>query len=145
METLTSCFSAAPGNCCSRAAGVSKSRVSGGWWFKSIATYSKSVSVRILRSVDFEKYCRSSPLVFSLLPRCHGEPEPQKHTGSQWQSKRIYAGPSCRLVPRPMTPVRAAGIYQRLKRVYCLLQQVHSRYEKAVGAHDGCCVLPVCR
>ena len=35
-------------------------------------TASSSWTVWALRSVPFGKYCRSRPLVFSLVPRCHG-------------------------------------------------------------------------
>jgi hypothetical protein len=41
--------------------------------FSSAATLSSSSWVCKDRSVPFGKYCRSSPLVFSLVPRCHGE------------------------------------------------------------------------
>jgi hypothetical protein len=36
------------------------------------ATAAISRALCVLRSVPFGKYCRSSPLVFSLVPRCHG-------------------------------------------------------------------------
>ena len=39
----------------------------------SSATLSRSAWKCNDRSVPFGKYCRSNPLVFSLLPRCHGE------------------------------------------------------------------------
>ena len=35
-------------------------------------THARSLSRWALRSVPLGKYCRSSPLVFSLVPRCHG-------------------------------------------------------------------------
>src|SRR6476469_5381472 len=40
--------------------------------FNSAATLSSSSWVCKDRSVPFGKYLRSSPLVFSLVPRCHG-------------------------------------------------------------------------
>src|SRR5664280_1532712 len=39
----------------------------------SSATLSRSAWKCNDRSVPFGKYCRSNPLVFSLVPRCHGE------------------------------------------------------------------------
>src|SRR5664279_2148026 len=39
----------------------------------SSATLSRSAWVCNDRSVPFGKYCRNKPLVFSLVPRCHGE------------------------------------------------------------------------
>ena len=46
--------------------------------FNSAATLSSSSWVCKDKSVPFGKYCRSSPLVFSLVPRCHGEWGSQK-------------------------------------------------------------------
>src|SRR5664280_1241115 len=46
----------------------------------SSATLSRSAWECNDRSVPFGKYCRSNPLVFSLLPRCHGECGSQKYT-----------------------------------------------------------------
>ena len=46
--------------------------------FSSAATLSSSSWVCKDRSVPFGKYCRRSPLVFSLVPRCHGECGSQK-------------------------------------------------------------------
>ena len=46
--------------------------------FSSAATLSSSSWVCKDKSVPFGKYCRSSPLVFSLVPRCHGECGSQK-------------------------------------------------------------------
>ena len=46
----------------------------------SAATCSRCVSVQTQRSVPFGKYWRSSPLVFSLLPRCQGECGSAKYT-----------------------------------------------------------------
>src|SRR5664279_499675 len=46
----------------------------------SSATLSRSAWKCNDRSVPFGKYCRSNPLVFSLVPRCHGECGSQKYT-----------------------------------------------------------------
>ena len=46
-----------------------------------MATNSRSAALWTLRSVPLGKYCLSSPLVFLLVPRCHGEPGSQKNTG----------------------------------------------------------------
>ncbi|MGY4368939.1 putative transposase [Bradyrhizobium sp. LB1.3] len=39
---------------------------------RAAATADISSALWMLRSVPFGKYCRSNPLVFSLVPRCHG-------------------------------------------------------------------------
>ena len=44
----------------------------------SAATQSRSSSERFDRSLPLGKYCRSSPWVFSLTPRCRGECGSQK-------------------------------------------------------------------
>ena len=53
-------------------AGVRHSRLLRGLLLSVRATASRSVMLCILKSVPFGKYCRSNPLVFSLVPRCHG-------------------------------------------------------------------------
>src|SRR5664280_1589526 len=51
-----------------------------GFRLSSSATLSRSAWKCNDRSVPFGKYCRSNPLVFSLVPRCHGECGSQKYT-----------------------------------------------------------------
>ena len=59
--------------CSSRvSAGVFQPRVLRGRLFSAAATASRSPLECLLRSVPLGKYCRSRPLVFSLVPRCHG-------------------------------------------------------------------------
>ena len=56
----------------SASAGVLQSSVFRGLALSAAATAAISWALWMLRSVPFGKYCRSSPLVFSLVPRCHG-------------------------------------------------------------------------
>src|SRR5476649_1645942 len=56
----------------SASAGVFQSSVFRGLALRAAATAPISLALCMLRSVPFGKYCRSSPLVFSLVPRCHG-------------------------------------------------------------------------
>ncbi len=56
----------------SASAGVFQSSVFRGLALRAAATAAISSALWMLRSVPFGKYCRSSPLVFSLVPRCHG-------------------------------------------------------------------------
>ena len=53
-------------------AGVFQPRVLRGLVLSASATASRASVLWALRSVPFGKYCRSSPLVFSFVPRCHG-------------------------------------------------------------------------
>src|SRR6266481_3231619 len=53
-------------------AGVFQPRVFRGLVLSARATASRSSALCALRSVPFGKYWRSNPLVFSLVPRCHG-------------------------------------------------------------------------
>src|SRR3954454_12258846 len=53
-------------------AGVLHPSVFRGLLLRAIATAARSSALCTLRSVPFGKYCRSSPLVFSFVPRCHG-------------------------------------------------------------------------
>ena len=53
------------------------SRLRGGL-LSSAATQSRSSAVWMSRSVPLGKYCRSRPLVFSFVARCHGEWGSQK-------------------------------------------------------------------
>src|ERR1700712_3265469 len=53
-------------------AGVRQSRVLRGLVLSASATASRASVLWALRSVPFGKYWRSSPLVFSFVPRCHG-------------------------------------------------------------------------
>ena len=46
--------------------------------FSSVATHSRSIALCCERSVPLGKYWRSSPLVFSLVARCHGACGSQK-------------------------------------------------------------------
>jgi len=39
----------------------------------SSATSRRRLSLIVVRSQPFGKYCRKRPLVFSLVPRCQGE------------------------------------------------------------------------
>src|SRR5664279_5527120 len=65
-------------NCCIMSAGVFIPRVFRGRAFSSAATSIRRPELWADRSVPLGKYWRSSPLVFSLLPRCHGECGSQK-------------------------------------------------------------------
>ena len=60
------------------AAGVIPPRVLRGRWLSSVATAMRRSALWALRLVPFGKYWRSSPFVFSLLPRCQGECGSQK-------------------------------------------------------------------
>ena len=62
-------------------AGVLQPRVLRGRPFSVAATAARSSALCRVRSVPFGKYWRSSPLVFSLVPRCHGLCGSQKYTG----------------------------------------------------------------
>src|SRR3954464_14822620 len=53
-------------------AGVLQPRVFRGLLLRAIATAARSSALCALRSVPFGKYWRSSPLVFSFVPRCQG-------------------------------------------------------------------------
>ena len=53
-------------------AGVFQSSVFRGRELRAAATAAISLALWMLRSVPLGKYWRSSPLVFSLVPRCHG-------------------------------------------------------------------------
>jgi putative transposase len=59
-------------------AGVFQSRVLRGLELSASATAARSEARCAARFVPFGKYCRSSPFVFSLVPRCHGECGSQK-------------------------------------------------------------------
>jgi hypothetical protein len=52
--------------------GVFQSSVLRGRELRAAATAAISSALCMLRSVPLGKYWRSSPLVFSLVPRCHG-------------------------------------------------------------------------
>ena len=56
----------------SASAGVRQPSVLRGLPLRAVATARRSSTPCVLRSVPFGKYCRSSPLVFSFVPRCHG-------------------------------------------------------------------------
>ena len=56
----------------SASAGVFQPSVFLGLALRAAATAAISSALCTLRSVPFGKYWRSSPLVFSLVPRCHG-------------------------------------------------------------------------
>src|SRR3954463_6684551 len=53
-------------------AGVLQPKVLRGRPLRAAATAARSSALCTLRSVPLGKYCRSSPLVFSFVPRCHG-------------------------------------------------------------------------
>jgi hypothetical protein len=53
-------------------AGVFQPRVLRGRLLRAAATAARSLGLCLLRSVPLGKYWRSSPLVFSLVPRCQG-------------------------------------------------------------------------
>ena len=59
-------------NWSSASAGVFQASVFRGLALRAAATAAMSSALCMLRSVPFGKYWRSSPLVFSLVPRCHG-------------------------------------------------------------------------
>src|ERR671911_1243026 len=61
-------------------AGVFQSRVLRGRRLRAVATAVRSSALCLLRSVPLGKYWRSSPLVFSLVPRCQGLCGSQKNT-----------------------------------------------------------------
>jgi hypothetical protein len=63
-----------------RSAGVSQPSVLRGRVLSCSATAARSLELCCDRSVPFGKYCRRSPFVFSLVPRCHGAPGSQKYT-----------------------------------------------------------------
>src|SRR4051794_34537842 len=63
---------AARSNWSSASAGVLQSSVFRGLALRAIATAVRSSALCTLRSVPFAKYWRSSPLVFSFVPRCQG-------------------------------------------------------------------------
>src|SRR5207245_5303154 len=67
----------------SASAGVRQSSVLRGLVLSASATAARSVGLCMLRSVPFGRYCRSSPLVFSFVPRCHGLFGSQKKTGTR--------------------------------------------------------------
>jgi hypothetical protein len=56
----------------SASAGVFQPSVFRGRALRAAATADISSALWMLRSVPFGKYCRSNPLVFSLVPRCQG-------------------------------------------------------------------------
>ena len=58
---------------CMACCGVRSPRQRRGRSFSSAAMLSSWSPVQALRSVPFGKYCRSRPLVFSLVGRCQGE------------------------------------------------------------------------
>src|SRR5664279_1657811 len=60
-------------NSAKTSAGLFHPSVLRGRSLSSSATLSRSAWVCNDRSVPFGKYCRNNPLVFSLVPRCHGE------------------------------------------------------------------------
>src|SRR5215469_4209393 len=59
-------------NWSSASAGVCQASVFRGLVLRAAATAAMSSALCMLRSVPLGKYWRSSPLVFSLVPRCHG-------------------------------------------------------------------------
>ena len=61
-----------------RSAGVSQSRALRGRPLSSSVIAVRSSALRALRSVPFGRYWRSSPLVFSFVPRCQGAARSQK-------------------------------------------------------------------
>jgi hypothetical protein len=58
--------------------------------------------------MDFGKYCRSSPFVFSLLPRCHGLWGFQKYTAMSVATWRRRLG-ACRCALWASADGRAPG------------------------------------
>ncbi len=62
-------------------AGVFHPRVFRGLLLSVVATASMSSALQRERSVPFGKYWRKSPLVFSLVARCHGLCGSAKKTG----------------------------------------------------------------
>ena len=61
-------------------AGVRQSSVLRGLALSAAATAARSPALCAARSVPFGKYWRSSPFVFSFVPRCHGLCGSQKYT-----------------------------------------------------------------
>src|SRR5215813_9707562 len=64
----------------SLSAGVSNPKVFRGRWLSRRAILFRLAWEKCERSVPLGKYCRSKPLVFSLLPRCQGLRGSQKYT-----------------------------------------------------------------
>lgn len=54
-------------------AGVFQSKIFRGRLLIATCTAARSAALHRDRSVPLGKYWRNSPLVFSFLPRCHGE------------------------------------------------------------------------
>jgi hypothetical protein len=69
-------------NCPSASAGVLQASVLRGLVLSASATAARASMLCGLRSVPFGKYCRSSPFVFSFVPRCQGLWGSQKYTCS---------------------------------------------------------------
>ena len=68
----TGCLLADRNNSSSASAGVLQTSVLRGLVLRTAATAAISSALCMLRSVPFGKYWRKSPLVFSLVARCHG-------------------------------------------------------------------------
>jgi hypothetical protein len=66
----------------SASASVRQASVLRGLLLRVAATASSSREEYLLISVPFGKHCRSSPLVFSFVPRCHGLCGSQKYTSN---------------------------------------------------------------
>ena len=71
-QSRTSLEMADISNWSSASAGVFQASVLRGLKLSAAATAAIASALCVLRSVPFGKYWRSSPLVFSLVPRCHG-------------------------------------------------------------------------
>ena len=81
-------------------AGVFQPRVLRGLLLSVAATASMSSALQRERSVPFGKYWRKSPLVFSLVARCHGLCGSAKKTGMPVSTlKGVYKGLCERRVP----------------------------------------------
>ena len=72
MVVATRSLLADRSSCSSASAGVFQASVFRGRELRVAATAAISSALCMLRSVPLGKYWRSSPLVFSLVPRCHG-------------------------------------------------------------------------
>src|ERR1700683_791402 len=70
-------------------AGVLNPKVFLGRWFRRSATLSNCDWVNPDRSAPLGKYCRSNPLVFSLVPRCQGLLGSQKYTFTSVATEKL--------------------------------------------------------
>ena len=108
---------AAAARCSSRtSAGVRHPSVLRGRLLSASATAARSSALWRARSVPLGKYCRSSPLVFSLVPRCQGLCGSQKYTCRPVSILSWRAGPSRRPGPRSASGAAARAARRARRR-----------------------------